>query len=190
MNRNLCLCHFSYELQALNGNCSIYNNQMYFMCWTCPLTVNHLKYKTTRTFWKREPLTSSRRLKKKVSNFHCFLVLMRSEPSNAPKILHKALPQARGDTHKQAEAVWDQAILENSVCSSKVTEPGEHKQNRKLQLARAAPLTEFLEFWVSFWHLLDMFLTTLGLMVQLPSCCGPRILNLLEIFRKRKTWNI
>lgn len=78
---------------------------------------------------------------------------MRSEPSNAPKILHKALPQARGDTHKQAEAVWDQAILENSVCSSKVTKPGEHKQNRKLQLARAAPLTEFLEFWVSFWHL-------------------------------------
>ena len=34
------------------------------MCWTCPLTINHLKYKTTRTFCKREPLTDKYRRQK------------------------------------------------------------------------------------------------------------------------------
>lgn len=76
MNRNFYLCHFSYELQAVTGNCSIPNNQntnMYFMCWTSPLTVNHLKYKTTRLFEKQSLwLTSIRRQKLPViSIFFC-----------------------------------------------------------------------------------------------------------------------
>lgn len=47
------------------------------MFWTCPLTVNHLKCKTTKTFWKRDPLTENyqkTKKKKNASSFPCFFV--------------------------------------------------------------------------------------------------------------------
>lgn len=48
---------------------------MHFMYWTCPLTGNHLKCKTTKTFWKREPLTENYQRQKNASNTPCFFAV-------------------------------------------------------------------------------------------------------------------
>lgn len=157
------------------------------MFWTCLLTVNHLKYKTNRTFWKRElSLTTIGRQKMSVISI-AFLLFRKSRCSNAPKILslHIALPQARGATYKQAKTVQDQTtIFWNSVWSSKMTKPEEHKHNRKMLSSLSNRVT-----WISESH--SGMLTTrnipndsLGLIFQLPSYGGPGILNLLEICRK------
>lgn len=148
MNRNLYLCHFSSELQSVLENYTIYNNQTCLLFWTCPLAINHLKYKTTKTFWKREPLTDNYQKTKLPVISIAFLLFTASGPSNVSKI---AALQCSCSSHSTQASKQRQSRAKppsSGIQFGVLRGPNQRNINvtEKCRPAWATALTKLLEF--------------------------------------------
>lgn len=111
-------------------------------------TIYHLKYKTTKTFWKREPLANNYQKTKKASNFHCSFAVhnVRIQQHLKDTSPYNALAQATWATYKQRQPSTKPPSF--GIQFGVLMWPNQRSINitEKCSPAYATTLTELLEF--------------------------------------------
>lgn len=180
MNRNWYLCHFSDELEAVIGNCSIYKNQMYSVFWTCPSTVDPLPQKTTRTISKREPWADNYQKTKNahisiVFLYECIRAWQRPEDT-IPAQSSSSSPRSHTQASKSSvgpSTPWD------AVWSSRWQSQRDINRTEKCKHTRCVTwISESPSGMLATGNVPN---ESPGLMFQLTSLCGPRMLNLQKV---------